>query len=160
MIFYVATNEAGRKFACKTQEDARLVNKIFTKIDVPTDKDGLHAMLQEFFDQLDALKQEAVPALEPGPAINPKQKCDEPLKDTIAFCSELTERWPQLPWGLKSDLCCLFLEDVRAKLKPTKPVIEPKEPNHAPPTPNSSPDPDPADSPDSTGEADPIGEDG
>lgn len=150
MIFYVAVNEVGRKIACKTQEEARLVNKIFTKIDVPTDKEGLHTMLQEFFDQLDALKQtepSPEPTLEPNPGNISEQKCDEPMKDTVAFCSELSERWPHLPWGLKSDLCCLFIEDLRGKLKPTTSVIEPKEPNNASSIIDHSPDPEPAGSP-------------
>lgn len=47
MIFYTAINDEGRTILCGTQADAKAINKDFQQIDIPVDKHGLQAFVQE-----------------------------------------------------------------------------------------------------------------
>lgn len=52
MLFYRAIDAAGKLRLAGNQADAKLINKEFDQIDVPTDKPGLLAFLGELLDQL------------------------------------------------------------------------------------------------------------
>jgi len=53
VIFYTA-NDGQRIHVLTTQAEAAIVSKDYEKVDVPTDKSGLQATLQEFYDLLQA----------------------------------------------------------------------------------------------------------
>lgn len=53
MIFYIA-DDGKRIHVLTTQADAAKINQDFGKIEVPVDKSGLQATLQEFYDLLQA----------------------------------------------------------------------------------------------------------
>lgn len=53
MIFYIALDDAGRRQLCPTQADAKAVNRGFEQIDIPTDKAGLMAFVQELYAEID-----------------------------------------------------------------------------------------------------------
>lgn len=51
MIFYLAVDATGRTLIKGTQADAREANRDFTQIDIPTDKAGLMAWVQQMLDE-------------------------------------------------------------------------------------------------------------
>lgn len=52
MIFYLAINDEGHTKIVGTQADAGKINKDFSQIDIPTDKGGLMAWVQQMLDEL------------------------------------------------------------------------------------------------------------
>lgn len=98
MIFYIATDRQGFRILKGTQAEARAISKDFAQIDIPTDKAGLMAALQELLTLTDAalLNQnvasdeapttivEAAPVKTPEPVILPPtvQTVSEWLQDT------------------------------------------------------------------------------
>lgn len=52
MIYYIALEPNGRKVLCGTQAEAKVIDKEFTQIDLPTDKAGLMATYQEALDTI------------------------------------------------------------------------------------------------------------
>lgn len=53
MIFYLARNAEGKRILETTQVKAKAVNKDFSQIDVPVDKEGLRGALQELISEAD-----------------------------------------------------------------------------------------------------------
>ena len=75
MIFYLAVDPGGRTIIQSTQEAIKDVNdKAYTKIDIPTDKGGLMAWVQQMLDET----LNAQPAPTPVAEVHP-----EPLAPTI-----------------------------------------------------------------------------
>lgn len=62
MIFYLATETTGRKVLCGTQVDAKRIDKDFEQVDIPVDKKGLQAFVQESLDAIFELSK-SQPAL-------------------------------------------------------------------------------------------------
>jgi hypothetical protein len=59
MKFYLALDSEGRKQLRGTQDDIKLVNrKDFEVVDIPTDKAGLMALVQDSFNAIFALEQQ------------------------------------------------------------------------------------------------------
>lgn len=58
MIFYTAIADDGTTQLRGTQADARAVNKNFEQIDIPTDKAGLMAFVQELYAEIDELRRD------------------------------------------------------------------------------------------------------
>lgn len=52
MIFYLTVDAAGHTKILGTQADAGKVNKDFSQIDIPTDKNGLMGWVQQMLDEL------------------------------------------------------------------------------------------------------------
>lgn len=125
MIFYVALDENGNKQLRGTQADARAVNRNFEQIDIPTDKAGLMAFVQDLYTKLDNLhvQIEAVddrpitttdvvdhePA-QPEPA--PPERASEPAPKPRTT-DDVEELWPNLPLPFRFHLCAMTMEDAR-----------------------------------------------
>lgn len=60
MIFYTALDERGHKQLRATQADAKAVNRAFEKIDIPTEKAGLMAFVQQLYAHIDTLQDQIV----------------------------------------------------------------------------------------------------
>jgi hypothetical protein len=58
VIFYTAVAENGATRIVGTQAEARAINKDFQQVDIPTDKPGLMAILQDSFDTIFNLEQQ------------------------------------------------------------------------------------------------------
>lgn len=59
MIYYIALEPNGRKVLCGTQAEAKVIDKDFTQIDLPTDKAGLMATYQEALDTIHSMTTKA-----------------------------------------------------------------------------------------------------
>lgn len=119
MIFYIATDPKGFRILKGTQAEAKAISKDFSQIDIPTDKAGLMAAIQELLTLADAatLNQNTAPSEIPQePAPEPKTETlpvANPVEELLKFQQEVSDGWDNLPIGLRSDLVCRFMEDVR-----------------------------------------------
>lgn len=51
MQFYLAKDEDGRRIICGTQAEAKSINKDFSELEIPVDKPGLKAWVQQMLDE-------------------------------------------------------------------------------------------------------------
>lgn len=51
MQFYLAKAADGKRIICGTQAEAKAINKDFSELDIPTDKPGLKAWVQQMLDE-------------------------------------------------------------------------------------------------------------
>lgn len=117
MIFYLAVDENGHQHLAGTQADARAINKDFEQIDIPTDKAGLMAYVQNLLNQpaTHPLGVEMPEISEEGVIdITPIQKVLHPEPDPfVADRASIEEVWPNLPIAFRFHLCSLTMEDAR-----------------------------------------------
>ncbi len=118
MIFYLATDERGFRQLRKTQDEARKINKDFTKIDIPTDATGLMAAIQELLTIADAaILNQGSPAAEPVPAPAPAPA--PPKQQSYSERSvQIDELFMHLPLPHQLSLAAVALETARSHLKP------------------------------------------
>jgi hypothetical protein len=57
MIFYIATDQDGKKHVLTVEAEARKIDKNFVEVDQPNDKTSLKAMIQESYDHIFQLEQ-------------------------------------------------------------------------------------------------------
>ena len=122
MIFYLVETSQGHR-VCKTQAEAKAISKHFKQIDVPTDKDGLHATLQEFYNMLDTLRAEQLTkeplsgeseALDFRPEPSPIHQADPVLSTREQF----DRAWENFPLALQLHYASLATEAARTAIKP------------------------------------------
>ncbi len=140
MIFYVATNEEGQRTLCKTQAEAKAIDKDFQQLDIPTDKDGLRDAIQELLSLIDAQpapvepeSQESTPeAPEPflrgtdvtGMSHEERNSIIFPVTDHLRFREMVEEEWDNQPLGWRLDLANLTLEECRKAIPWVRPSKE------------------------------------
>lgn len=99
MIFYLANNQLAG-----TQAEAKALDKNFEQVDVPTDKPGLMAYINELMGREHPQQvEEFVPSPPPAPVI-PK---------SIQF----EDQWDDFPLALKLHYAASAMEDARDTLK-------------------------------------------
>ena len=135
MKFYLSIDPAsGRKVLSPTQALAKDINKDFTQFDLPDDKAGLMDFAQDALDKIHELEG-AINSMWHDQSIAPVTIPDVPptpvkeptgAKADLEFRQELDSKWNDLPYGYRSDLVCLFLDDVRHLLKPPAPSVVPQ----------------------------------
>lgn len=120
MIFYVALDENGHRQLRGTQADARAVNKQFEQIDIPTDKAGIMAYVQELFSQVDGVPHPLVQMvqLDEELGLYDDEKVGEPEPAPTPTpaprnADEIEDLWPNLPLAFRFHLCSLTMEDAR-----------------------------------------------
>ena len=120
MIFYLATDERGFRQLRKTQDEARKINKDFTKIDIPTDATGLMAAIQELLTIADAaILNQGSPAAEPMPTLAPAPAPAPPKQQSYSERSvQIDELFMHLPLPHQLSLAAVALETARSHLKP------------------------------------------
>jgi len=73
VIFYLATDNLGKTHIVGTQAEARVINTDFQQIDIPTDKAGLMAWVQQMLDETvnaaDLQSAEEAQPLKPAPEV-------------------------------------------------------------------------------------------
>ena len=118
MIFYLATDERGFRQLRKTQDEARKINKDFTKIDIFTDATGLMAAIQELLTIADAaILNQGSPAAEPMPA--PAPATAPPKQQSYSERSvQIDELFMHLSLPHQLSLAAVALETARSHLKP------------------------------------------
>jgi len=118
MIFYLATDERGFRQLRKTQDEARKINKDYTKIDIPTDATGLMAAIQELLTIADAaILNQGSPAAKPIPAPAPAPA--PPKQQSYSERSvQIDELFMHLPLPHQLSLAAVALETARSHLKP------------------------------------------
>ena len=92
MIFYLAIGTNNMTKILGTQADAAKVNKDFVQIDIPTDKAGLMAWIQQMLDEtlnaIPSMISEDGPMPEPGPVI---ELPPEPSKPVVHHNPQVAE---------------------------------------------------------------------
>lgn len=118
MIFYLATDERGFRQLRKTQDEARKINRDYTKIDIPTDATGLMAAIQELLTIADAaILNQSSSAAEPMPAPAPAPA--PPKQQSYSERSvQIDELFMHLPLPHQLSLAAVALETARSHLKP------------------------------------------
>ena len=109
MIFYTAIDELGRKHLVGTQADARAINKQFEQIDIPTDKAGLMAYVQDLMDQVGASEAPAavsVPVQAPAPP------------SYAHYSVKLDEEFEKLPIAHQLHFAAMAMENARSLVTP------------------------------------------
>jgi hypothetical protein len=81
MIFYLALDDVGFRQLRPTQAEAKAISKNFQQIDIPTDKAGLQAAVQELLTEADQLRQPGLPMEAPVVA----ERAPEPVS-SVARC--------------------------------------------------------------------------
>ena len=110
MIFYLAVGTDNMTKILGTQADAAKVNKDFVQIDIPTDKAGLMAWIQQMLD-------------ETLNAIEPEVSGSTEAVVTIHRCSECNEPQFQTPSGLTCENGHGGADSVDEPVTPPKPVV-------------------------------------
>jgi hypothetical protein len=118
MIFYLALDDEGRRQLRGTQADAKAVNRNFEQIDIPTDKAGLMAFVQELYNEIDNSGTHPgdpdLLAPEPEPVLDPRPV---PVVETYTATSvSLDEQFAKLPLAHKLHFAALAMEDARERL--------------------------------------------
>lgn len=130
MIFYLAKHCVTRRVTvCTTQDEARPIDKGFTKVDIPVDKPGLKAVLQDFFDQLHQAEQDkgedlssgesealdSRPELSPpSPQARPQPIALTPAKIGLMTRQQIEEQWDDFPLAWQLDMAARALESARS----------------------------------------------
>ena len=110
MIFYLVETETGHR-VYKTQAEAKSVSKDYIQIDVPTDKDGLLATLQEFYTMLDTVRAETLENKPESISQNP-----EPTIPLIPTKQQFEDAWDKFPLALQLHYAALAMEEARDRL--------------------------------------------
>lgn len=74
MIAYIAVDENQHAHWVGTQAEAKAIDKTFTQFDIPTDKAGLIAFINEKQDELNVLRDELSTPV-PGDDLGPRDRC-------------------------------------------------------------------------------------
>lgn len=119
MIFYLATEPGGRERIVGTQADARAVSPSFVQTDVPTDKAGLMAYVQDLMD-----KAAEAPAPDPEPDAAPSEEAPPPpcppVPPPVPYTQrslDIDEIFENLPLAHQLHLAALAMENARSRLK-------------------------------------------
>ena len=125
MIFYVATNKDGQRIVCKTQAEAKAVDRDFVQMDIPTDKDGLKDAVQELLSLVDAAhasnptpESENTPH---SPQIEPQ--APSPAQTASQFREMVENEWHNQPLAWRIDLAHQTIEECR-KAVPWQPKAD------------------------------------
>lgn len=108
MIFYLAVDSNGQTKILGTQADANKVNRDFSQIDIPTDKAGLMAWVQQMLD-------ETINAM---PAVT----APTPTEDSVEAVSEILYEMLGLGGG-DGDTIREYAEKIAALVPEAKPEI-------------------------------------
>ena len=107
-----------------TQADAKLRGKHFEQIEVPTDKEGLLAYLNQFVNAVEDLRPDE-PVKDVNEDIHPERAPSRP--SYTAQSLDLDDQWESLPLARKLHFAALAVEDARA-LTPTVAVVDDEDP--------------------------------
>jgi hypothetical protein len=135
MQFYFAINDQGSTLIKATQADAREVNKEFTSVDIPTDKPGLMAWVQQMLDEtLNAGIHDVISIQEPTvqrsdcsefgpgrayaePVTPPAPAKPEPVMENITNkLVRFEDEWENFPLSRKCHFASLAMEECRTIL--------------------------------------------
>lgn len=125
MLFYVAVNQKGFRQVCKTQAEAKAIDKDFIQLDIPTDKDGLRDAVQELLTLVDAVvaQQSQEAEITPQrPQIEPQAL--PPAQTPLQFREMVENQWQNQPLAWRIDLMMQTAEECR-KAVPWPPKSQP-----------------------------------
>lgn len=135
MIFYLATQPDGRRLLKTVKTEAAAIDKEFETLDIPTDKPGLMATLQELLTLADDARLSApvpvtIPTSEtPEPAVT--EDAPKPVRakahPTVTLPSDgdlttteqlelrrlIDQNWEYLPFAYRCDLTSTFFNHIR-----------------------------------------------
>lgn len=140
MQYYLATDEKGHRHLHTVATEAKAVDKNFVSIDIPTNKDGLKAAVQELLTEADNLRDQAK-AIEIGTNVlmgdQPVELSEEarealhdigPVSEAIDFVTnkgansyteqsvKIEEAWAAMSLALQLHFASLALERAREEL--------------------------------------------
>lgn len=123
MIFYIATDENGQRQLRGTQADAKAVNKNFEQVDIPTDKTGLMAYIQDLFTKIDGSAPVEAPEVEPsdGEAELPAEPAvrTPPVQPSYTEWSvKIEDAWDKLPLAHQLHFAAIAMENARSLVSP------------------------------------------
>lgn len=107
MIFYLCR---GNELA-PTQADAKKLDPDFVQIDIPTDKNGLMAFVNNLY-------QRELPEREENPPVVPLPPPPLPAREPVSIVFE--DQWENFPLALKLHYAALAMEDARELLNDTR----------------------------------------
>lgn len=125
MKFYVTETHEGRQLVSK-QADAKSLDPHFSRIDIPTDHDGLKALVQSLWGEIDTLRRGS-PSVSPGEALlereedaglSPPPSENLPARgvpyavQTISF----EDGFAAMPLSLQLHFAGLALENARSQI--------------------------------------------
>lgn len=111
MKYYSAIDQNGREVLVQTQAEAKALNKDYSVVEVPSDKDNLMAFIQMLMDAAQAPK---VAITEHDLVV---QARSEPVKPNYTEISiAIDEAWEKLPLSRKLHFAASAMEDARTQL--------------------------------------------
>jgi hypothetical protein len=118
MKFYLAKQVDAPSRLLTRKDEALKIDPTAEEIDIPTDKEGLRITIQDFFNHVHALEQQALTAPSSAPAVStPAVPTKEPVKPGYAeWTVKIDDEFDNLPLGHKLHLACMALEEARKVL--------------------------------------------
>lgn len=124
MIFYLANNQT----LCPTQAEAKVIDRDFVQIDIPTDKPKLQAYVQDLMNKINDLcltidsqiKQPTpseVEVLAEMGIVDERAAGLPPILLPPSIVQDLDDVWDDLPLARKAHFAAMFCEEARLKIK-------------------------------------------